>query len=561
VLTRRRGDSGSGQRWLPPAANAVVSAALLLLIALIALPASQTPPPAIAEFSPNPQEQITEERPEQSSASGEGANGTGGGAGATTTTTSTTTTTVQGQDGSAEQPVDRRRVRRCVGNPPRQTEDPHSPPCVNYFDPEADNGGATWKGVTANEVRIAVPEYCNIAEALMPHFNSRFEFYGRKLVMECVSGDSGSVEEMVAKAVEVDEEVGAFASTTLGDRTGREYVYYDELARREVVSVHGLPTMADEARFARYHPYQWTYLPPFDVMSRNKAEWICNALAGKRAEFAGGAEATKTRKFALVVTTTTDGHKPDVGPMKSVLKGCGVDVSGQEYEIVKRDGDDAAGLSQAQDIILQMQGAGVTSVICECHTQSSGFFMSPIAGKQGYQPEWLIGTYYYQAEDIHIQYNEKTQMVHSFGPQWWNKQLPFEESPWWWALRDADPDFKFGYAPFDFYAARQLWGSISLLAAGIQLAGPELTPQTFAAGLQKAQWPNPNYGKAPYWQADVGFGGSHSFIRDAALVWGSTAPSNWGNIAGAYCYARQGVRYRFGSWPRDNAGLYEQPCY
>ena len=37
-------------------------------------------------------------------------------------------------------------TKRCVGNPPRQSEDPLSPPCVASFN--GDNGGATYHGVT-----------------------------------------------------------------------------------------------------------------------------------------------------------------------------------------------------------------------------------------------------------------------------------------------------------------------------------------------------------------------------------------------------------------------------
>lgn len=49
------------------------------------------------------------------------------------------------------------KVRRCVGDPPRQIEDPHSPPCVPYW--AGGNGGATWPGVTADEVRIGYVLY------------------------------------------------------------------------------------------------------------------------------------------------------------------------------------------------------------------------------------------------------------------------------------------------------------------------------------------------------------------------------------------------------------------
>ncbi|MCI0347640.1 MAG: hypothetical protein L0221_19740, partial [Chloroflexi bacterium] len=43
-------------------------------------------------------------------------------------------------------------AKRCVGNPPRQTEDPLAPPCVAFF--QGDNFGATYQGVTRDEVRI-----------------------------------------------------------------------------------------------------------------------------------------------------------------------------------------------------------------------------------------------------------------------------------------------------------------------------------------------------------------------------------------------------------------------
>ena len=46
-------------------------------------------------------------------------------------------------------------VKRCVGDPPRQTEDPQSPPCVAYW--TGDNGGATWKGVTHTTVTVVTP--------------------------------------------------------------------------------------------------------------------------------------------------------------------------------------------------------------------------------------------------------------------------------------------------------------------------------------------------------------------------------------------------------------------
>lgn len=541
-----------------PLANGTMMLALLTVVALVALPASQTPPPSIAELSPNAQEQITEEQPEQSSSVGEGEGGEGREDVPGPAASPEPEPEAPSEAPASEPERDPARLRACVGNPPRQTEDPHSPPCVSYW--EGDNGGATAKGVTATEIRIACGSHCEFVEAMVGHFNTRFEFYGRKLVVfDNDTGFESSPEKLVALADRAIDEIDAFASTMIGDKAGNEFVYYDRLAEGGVVSVQGNPPLVDEAHLASYHPYQWSYMPTFEYLSRNKAEWICSALAGGTADFADGTEQGQPRRFGLVVTNVK-GRKPDTAPMKAILSNCGVELAG-EWEMDQQYGDDAAGNNQANNVVLELKSAGVTSVICECHTQSSGFFMSKAADQQVYNPEWLVSTYYFQTTDAHVRYNFSPQMERHFGLQWWNKQMPRDQSPWYWALKGSDPNYQYGNDPY-YDGVHQMWGSISLLAAGLQLAGPNLTPETFAQGLLRAEWPNPDHGQAPYWQADVGFVGTHSFIRDAALVWGSrTAPSSWGGQPGAFCYAQRGVRYQLGSWPSDYAGLYEGACY
>ena len=44
--------------------------------------------------------------------------------------------------------------KKCVGNPPRQTEDPGAPPCVPFF--EGDNFGATYQGVDKQAINVLV---------------------------------------------------------------------------------------------------------------------------------------------------------------------------------------------------------------------------------------------------------------------------------------------------------------------------------------------------------------------------------------------------------------------
>lgn len=103
----------------------------------------------------------------------------------------------------------------------------------------------------------------------------------------------------------------------------------------------------------------------------------------------------------------------------------------------------------------------------------------------------------------------------------------------------------------------EVYNQLSLLAAGIQEAGPHLTPATFATGLQGAELPNTGAGSAPLWQAPVGFGpGDHSMLGgDYTVVrYAPDLPSvrPWvdGQL-GTWCYLDAGRRFRVGEFPRD----------
>ena len=96
------------------------------------------------------------------------------------------------------------------------------------------------------------------------------------------------------------------------------------------------------------------------------------------------------------------------------------------------------------------------------------------------------------------------------------------------------------------------------------MAGPNLTPQTFEAGLQRTLFPNPGSGAAPYYQAHVGFTDDHVFNDDAALVyWNPTAVSLEDGLRGAFCYVNPGTRYSLGNWPSAPLTLFNTsaPCY
>jgi hypothetical protein len=213
--------------------------------------------------------------------------------------------------------------------------------------------------------------------------------------------------------------------------------------------------------------------------------------------------------------------------------------------------------------MVSMQNAGVTSVLCVCNVSDTRGVYMPAATGQGYEPEWVETTYI--NNDLDNSYSggngPPDQASHVLGVTFRNKLLPKQDMPWYWALREADP----GADPQGntYYAADSRYEQLLLLASGIQLAGPKLTPQTFAAGLARATFPNPGARGAPYYQGLVGFdGGRHTMLADAAMFWydpqrpGTIDPS----VPGAICYVDRGRRYGLGQWTRSDPVFFSGPC-
>lgn len=127
-----------------PALVFLVGAGILAVLLPTALTVPQSGPTTLAEFAPVPGQ--GQGRSEVSELGQAGSGGLGFGSGS-------------GGIGSFAEPAPlgkpsqkKATLKRCVGNPTRQTEDPLSPPCVAFF--EGDNGGATARGVTRDEATV-----------------------------------------------------------------------------------------------------------------------------------------------------------------------------------------------------------------------------------------------------------------------------------------------------------------------------------------------------------------------------------------------------------------------
>jgi hypothetical protein len=559
------GTRGDARGRTPAVVHTALLAAVVVLVATVALVVRAPSPPSISEFAPQAVKQITKAPDAQSSQFGHG--GAGGcvdpvscqaarsRSRATPTPSPTSGTTVVDPHAS---------VHVCVGDPPRQIQDPQSPPCVAYW--KGDNGGATWKGVTATTINVAYPVQLppsNFEQDIVNFFNDRFELYGRKMVLHPVGAGGvfagpANPTTMHSTAVAADQEQHAFASLSYptGAAQGQDSYYYDELARRGILSVSSEESFRTEA--ANYDKpglegYEWSFQPTLDELEADTAVWACTSLAGKLPVKAGqpfypGTPVTPAapRRFGIVQATNY-GAAADISRLRQGLRACNINPMVLQIDAGAND-------AQAQGVAVKLQQDKVSTVICVCFQYEQGNLQKNSANSN-YLPEWLNLGNESNINDDNGLADHLPQVDRTFGLYSRNKLNQVSQEPYFWAVKAEDPQadtsgFANSRSLGDPFAYTKFYESMLMLAAGIQLAGPRLTPATFRAGLLGAQFPNPGAGGPPYYQGSVSMGpGDHSFLGDVTMTWfDRNAVSPATARPGRWCFYRLGVRLATAHW-------------
>jgi hypothetical protein len=556
--------SGLPRARRPALVNGVLAAAVLVLVAATALTATPATPPSIAEFAPQPLEQNNDVQSELASDFGKGAGGAGtgvGGEAATTTTLAATTTSAPGPPPPPPPPAGT--SFHCFGDPPRQIEDPQSPPCVPPF--VGDNGGATAaQGVSRDEIKIFWQR--ELDDSVMPYFeqffNARFQLYGRKIHLIPADGDGTGASEdneeagqraRADRAAKIDK---VFAATYMQVQGG--FYYSDQLARNHVVNVMDMETNVDEETLRRYAPYSYSYSMVGDRLVNEVAEWVCARFAKGNVVRGGARYQGQPRKLGLLLRPPYDDIRTSTDAMKATLKACGVnDLVAIEYPTWDQAGQ--------QNVVSTFLTQNVTSVICLCHYPAFNT-LNHIADANGYQPEWLVSSYGLIDHNFAMKFPTSmspTQSGHVMGLTFRPRMVKVEDSPFWHAIKEVDP----GASPItDFaavWSAENFYRTMLLLASGIQMAGPKLTPESFQAGLQSRPFPNP---ESPINAGHVGFqNGSHTMTLDAAEWYFDPAGISPypGDTGGTICYIDGGKRRRPGQWKGVTANPFPSgpaPC-
>lgn len=535
-----------GPSRLPGAAN--IGGTLLILIAVlsVALRAQTASPPAIAEFAPQAQ-QIKSAPAEQTSTLGSGEGGAALG------------TPPSPSPIPSPSPPDLNGAiisNSCIGDPPRQIQDPQSPPCIPYW--KGNNGGPTSRGVDQTSISIGEtqsgPQLTALQDAVT-FFNSHFMLYGRHITLQDFSGDNQGSGAPGQRA-EADHEASMNIFAAMNDNNGGGISYGDQLAKDGVIATYVRPYLT-EGYMASHAPYVYSYPMAFDTLERTFAAWACARLKGGKAVHAGVGSVGLPRKFGLVYTYENLDVAATDQVFKDSLNSCGISLA---YEAQPDSGGESTQDERSNNLnsMINMKTNGVTTIFCLCDRVIMNDDMQD-ADNQGYNPEWVVSSYDLMDDDAEIRtlVNSTTQKQHLFGISAFPMARQFGDRPSTW---DTPQD------PYQSETAEvgrdYMYRNLLLIAAGIQMAGPHLTPQSFQAGLQRAQFPNP---PNAIMAGKVGFnGGSHAMTIDVAEFWWSNVdpgPLPDETSGGAWCYVDHGARHSLADpWPAGDPGFFNPPC-
>lgn len=445
------------------------------------------------------------------------------------------------------------------GCPDRELQipgDPYSPPCIAF---SGSNGGGTARGVTNKDIIVSArilnekgfqqtlaslagaeivdePEDVRrTISALAEYFNQRMQFYGRKLKVQFYDGKGSGVAELQgggqaeaeADAITVAEEIGAFA-----ELNGGSAPFADALARKKVLSF-GTPYLSRNWHVDR-RPYNWSVATDCSIIVESVAEFSNQTLAGHTAKWAGGNLKDKPRKFAAF-SPENPWYVDCVDQAIKIAEDAGNKV---DLRVTYRLDIDSMS-NQAANIIAKLKSEGITTILCGCDPIIP-VFLTTKATEQNYQPEWVVAGTALSDIDLVAQLYDQEQWSHAFGVSFLSSFLPVESGIGYSAyksVRDDEPAF----------AVEVIYSQMYMLALGIHMAGPNLTPASFEQGM--FAYPG---GSGPFgtWGFDED---SYTPTQDYRVIWyDPNAVSPMNGKRGAYIEAYDSRRFKKGELPKSD---------
>ncbi len=448
--------------------------------------------------------------------------------------------------------------------------------------PAGQNGGATAPGVSADKIKLVwyrgkadpavsaaltaagasdeAPDVDATIKVYNDYLNKHYNLSGRQIEMKIFTGQADAKDD----AAGISDAIAVAGEKPFAVINAINNAMVDELVARKIICIctTSLPNEFYEQRF----PYAgWTTLMSSTQGYIMRAEYVGKRLNGRKAKYAGLRDITtpmnqEQRVFGLLWYNTPDGlykigadfFEKELGRYNTKLK-----VS------LAYPSDLAAAQEQTRSLISRLKAEGVTSVIFAGDPITPATFTQEAANQQ-WQPEWIITGSALTDTSLFARTYNKDQWSRAFGVSFLSLRAPETETDAyrihvWHGGKPPTAANTYGvlYAPF------------FVLGTGIHMAGPKLTPETFAQGLFSypvtnqgaVTGPTISWGRHGIWDKEPWKLVDLMAYDDVTEIWwdGTTVGEDEvGNRApGMYRYVDGGKRYLPGTQPTSDPRVFD----
>ena len=481
-------------------------------------------------------------------------------------------------------------TKRCVGSPPRQTEDPMAPPCVASF--KGDNGGATYPGVNADEIRILFywghpnenylgsrgnqrpwddageifdlgqpageNEYYQV-EALriwQRYFNDRFQTYGRFVHFWIHFASATSTPEArAADAAEAYAKIKPFA-VVLNEASNVDS-YISAMARRGVLTFGAGSGLVSRETYQKYPGLVWGYNQPMEYMVDGFNDLLCKQVVGRPVSDSGDpAFQGRPRKMAFLTALPGDSEIDDkaAARIRAAVKECGGSFAMEANFPFKgsiwQSPHDADAYTA---MVAQLKSEEITTIVWNLYYDKE---WSEAAKRAAYFPESVVLSFGFE-NIVHGKWMDQDVWRHA----WVFTSKPaigaWTDTQCFKALREAAPDLPFS----DTSIPCRSYEDLRQLFTGIQVAGPKISPERIDKGFHAIP-AHPS--STPDTPACFYLPSDYSCVKDNAVwQWDPEAISDYSSAPGCYRMVNGAERHLVGKWPgRDllAAARPDDPC-
>ena len=502
--------------------------------------------------------------------------------------------------------------KHCVGTPPRQTEDPASPPCVPYFD--GNNFGATHQGVTKDEIVVLVyfdagnygitgtsesspapntyididkprlpncpidnggttftnPNECDhilvrMVKGFSRYFNERFQTYKRRVHYWVFFGPSQTATAASRRgdAVANFDRLHPFAVVDAATFFGFNEEYDTAMNQLGVLTFSSIQASLPNAYYRKHAPLAWGFFPDVEHWARLYSAYVCSKVAPYPVSHfnrGAGPPNGSSRKYGFWYTT--DPAFPQIRLFTDLVKDqmkkqCGVTGIDATYSSngFAVDGDDQG--TEAAQAAAKFQTNNVSTILYLGGTEGR---LSEALDAIKYYPEIVVAGNLDNDNNYIGQVQNQTAWQNAWAMTYHVRVRRLQDSPGFRAYKEGDPSGDEGAGTF----ARDEYRDHFMLFQGIQVAGPRLTPATMDQGFHAI----PEHAStSPFSPALYFDAGDYSGVKDATEQWwdpqGQSPPGGTpSRRPGCWRMIREGKRFTAGKWPRSDDAFKNRadPC-